>query len=136
MFLVSLDLSIVNVALPDIDAELDFSASGLSWVLNAYLLPFAGLMLFGGRLADFTGRRTLLLACLAVFGVASAWGGLAQVAPELLAARAIQGVAASVLAPMSPALVTAEFAEGPARSGAMAARGAVRTRPAVRPVWC
>ncbi|MFI6865397.1 MFS transporter [Nocardia sp. NPDC050406] len=123
MFLVSLDLSIVNVALPDIDADLHFSGSGLSWVINAYLLTFAGLMLLGGRLADFVGRRTLLLASLALFAVASGWGGLAQTSWELLAARAVQGVAAAVLAPMSLALVTAEFAEGTARSKAMAVWG-------------
>ncbi|MBF6239476.1 MFS transporter [Nocardia otitidiscaviarum] len=123
MFLVSLDLSIVNVALPDIDADLHFSGSGLSWVINAYLLTFAGLMLLGGRLADLVSRRTLLLSSLAVFALASAWGGLAQHAWELLTARAVQGVAAAVLAPMSLALVTSEFAEGPARSKAMAVWG-------------
>ncbi|MEV0296478.1 MFS transporter [Nocardia sp. NPDC050710] len=123
MFLVSLDLSIVNVALPDIDAALDFSPSALSWVINAFLLPYAGLMLLGGRLADLTGRRRLLLAGLVVFAVASAWGGAAQQGWELLAARAVQGIAAAVLSPMSLALVTSEFPEGPARSKAMAVWG-------------
>ncbi len=123
MFLVSLDLSIVNVALPDIDADLRFSDSGLSWVVNAYLLTYAGLMLLGGRLADFTSRRVLLLAGLGVFAAFSAWGALAHSGWELLAARAIQGVAAAVLTPMSLALVTSEFAEGPERSKAMAVWG-------------
>ncbi|AHH19709.1 major facilitator superfamily transporter [Nocardia nova SH22a] len=123
MFLVSLDLSIVNVALPDIDKALDFSPSGLSWVINAFTLPYAGLMLLGGRLADLTGRRTLLLAGLLVFAVASACGGAAQEGWQLIAARAVQGVAAAVLSPMSLALVTSEFPEGPARSKAMAVWG-------------
>ena len=123
MFLVSLDLSIVNVALPEIDRALDFSASGLSWVINAFTLPYAGLMLLGGRLADLTGRRRLLLVGLLVFAVASACGGAAQDDWQLIAARAVQGVAAAVLSPMSLALVTSEFPEGPARSKAMAVWG-------------
>ncbi len=123
MFLVSLDLSIVNVALPDIDADLRFTGSSLSWVVNAYLLTFAGLMLLGGRLGDLVGRRTLLLAGLAVFAIASGLGGLAQTGWQLLAARAVQGAAAAVLSPMSLTLVTSEFPEGPARAKAMAAWG-------------
>lgn len=123
MFLVSLDLSIVNVALPEIDATFDFGPSGLSWVLNAFMLPFAGLMLLGGRVADLVGRRTLLFTALAVFAVSSAWGGAARHGWELLAGRAGQGVAAAVLAPMSLALVTAEFEEGPDRAKAMAIWG-------------
>ncbi|WP_216916464.1 MFS transporter [Nocardia noduli] len=123
MFLVSLDLSIVNVALPDIEATMGFGPSGLSWVINAFLLSYAGLMLLGARLADLTGRRTLLLVSLAVFGLASAWGGAAQHGWELLAARVIQGAAAAVLAPMSLALATSEFAEGPARAKAIAVWG-------------
>lgn len=123
MFLVSLDLSIVNVALPDIGEDLKFTGSGLSWVVNAYLLTFAGLMLLGGRLADLVPRRTLLLASLGLFAFAGACGGLAQAGWQLLAARAVQGIAAAVLAPMSLALVTAEFPEGTARSKAMAVWG-------------
>ncbi|MFD4444782.1 MFS transporter [Nocardia sp. NPDC058519] len=123
MFLVSLDLSIVNVALPDIDAAFDFGPAELSWVLNAFTLPFAGLMLLGGRLADITGRRTLLLSALTLFALSSAWGGAAQQGWELLAGRAGQGVAAAVLAPMSLTLATSEFPEGRARSKAMAVWG-------------
>ncbi|MFF2084525.1 MFS transporter [Nocardia sp. NPDC058176] len=123
MFLVSLDLSIVNVALPEIDRAFDFGPTQLSWVINAFMLPFAGLMLLGGRLADLTGRRTLLLGALAVFAVSSAWGGAAQHGWELLAGRAGQGVAAAVLAPMSLTLVTSEFPEGSERAKAMAVWG-------------
>ncbi|WP_327140027.1 MFS transporter [Nocardia sp. NBC_01327] len=123
MFLVSLDLSIVNVALPKIDEAFHFGPSGLSWVINAFMLPFAGLMLLGGRLADLTGRRTLLLAGLTVFALSSAWGGAAQHGWELLIGRAGQGIAAAVLAPMSLALATSEFEEGPQRAKAMAVWG-------------
>ncbi|WP_067690023.1 MFS transporter [Nocardia jejuensis] len=123
MFLVSLDLSIVNVALPEIDSAFGFGPSGLSWVINAFMLPFAGLMLLGGRLADLTGRRTLLLGGLAVFALFSAWGGAAQQGWELLIGRAGQGIAAAVLAPMSLALATSEFPEGTQRARAMAVWG-------------
>lgn len=123
MFLVSLDLSIVNVALPDIATALNFSPSGLSWVVNAFMLPYSGLMLLGGRLSDLTGRRRLLLSGLLLFAVASALGGAAQDSWQLIVCRALQGVAAAVLAPMSLALVTAQFPEGPARSKAMAVWG-------------
>jgi EmrB/QacA subfamily drug resistance transporter len=123
MFTVSLDLSIVNVALPEIDSAFDYGPSQLSWVLNAFLLPYAGLMLLGGRLADFMGRRRLLYGCLAVFGIASAWGGAAQFGWDLIAARALQGAAAAALAPMALSLVTSEFPEGPARARAMAVWG-------------
>ncbi|MFF3223476.1 MFS transporter [Nocardia suismassiliense] len=123
MFLVSVDLSIVNVALPAIDESLHFGPSGLSWVINAFLLTFAGLMLLGGRLADLVGRRTLLLASLGVFALASAWGGAAQHGWELLAARALQGVGAAVLAPMTLALATSEFPEGPERTKSMSVWG-------------
>lgn len=123
MFLVSLDLSIVNVALPAMDAALDLGPTGLAWVINAFLLPYAGLLLLGGRLADLVGRRTLLLASLGVFAAASLWGGAAQEGWQLIVGRGLQGVAAAVLTPMSLALVTAEFEEGTARSKAMAVWG-------------
>ncbi|MCC3331503.1 MFS transporter [Nocardia abscessus] len=123
MFTVSLDLSIVNVALPEIDSAFGYGPSQLSWVINAFLLPYAGLMLLGGRLADLIGRRRLLFGCLVVFGIASAWGGAAQFGWDLIAARALQGAAAATLAPMALSLVTSEFPEGPARARAMAVWG-------------
>ncbi|WP_280428841.1 MFS transporter, partial [Nocardia brasiliensis] len=95
MFLVSLDLSIVNVALPAIDETLNFGPSGLSWVINAYLLTFAGLMLLGGRLADLTGKRTLLLASLGLFALARARGGAAPHGLVLMAARGLQSEGAA-----------------------------------------
>ncbi|WP_157106402.1 MFS transporter [Nocardia alba] len=123
MFLVSLDLSIVNVALPAMDAALDLGPTGLAWVINAFLLPYAGLLLLGGRLADLVGRRTLLLGSLGVFAAASLLGGAAQDGWQLIAGRGLQGVAAAVLTPMSLALVTSEFEEGAARTKAMAIWG-------------
>ncbi|MFD3426915.1 MFS transporter [Nocardia fluminea] len=123
MFLVSLDLSIVNVALPAMDAALDLGSTGLAWVINAFLLPYAGLLLLGGRLADLVGRRTLLLGSLGVFAAASLFGGAAQDGWQLIAGRGLQGVAAAVLTPMSLALVTSEFEEGTARNKAMAIWG-------------
>lgn len=123
MFLVSLDLSIVNVALPAMDAALDLGPAGLAWVINAFLLPYAGLLLLGGRLADLVGRRTLLLGSLGVFAAASLFGGAAQEGWQLIAGRGVQGAAAAVLTPMSLALVTSEFQEGPARNKAMAIWG-------------
>src|SRR5690242_3593210 len=95
--LVILDTSVVNVALPHIGRSLGFSASSLSWVVSAYTLAFAGLLLLGGRLADVFGHRRTMLAALTSFGVASVLGGLAQSSGQLLAARAVQGATAAVL---------------------------------------
>ncbi|MGW0036312.1 MFS transporter [Gordonia sp. NPDC003376] len=105
-FLVALDMSLVNIALPEIRTELGFSASGLQWVVNGYLLTFAGFMLLGGRLGDLWGRRVVVLAGLAIFGVASTVGGLATGPGLLVAARAVQGVAGALLAPAALALAS------------------------------
>ncbi|NGO73812.1 MFS transporter, partial [Streptomyces boncukensis] len=123
-FLVALDMSVVNVALPDIRASLDFSASGLTWVVNAYALTFGGLLMLGGRTGDVAGRRRTLLAGLALFGLASVGGGCAQSAGHLIAARAAQGVGAAVLTPVALALITVRFPAGPARVRALALWGA------------
>ncbi|GAB19308.1 putative drug resistance transporter [Gordonia effusa NBRC 100432] len=104
-FTVGLDMSLVNIALPAIQAELGFSAAGLQWVVNAYLLSFAGFMLVGGRLGDVWGRRPVVFVGLLVFGVASVAGGFATAPWLLVGARAIQGLAAAVLAPAALALV-------------------------------
>lgn len=105
-FLVALDMSLVNIALPAMRADLGFTASGLQWVVNAYLLTFAGFMLLGGRLGDLWGRRTVILTGLTVFALASMIGGFATNPTILVAARAIQGVAAALLAPASLALAS------------------------------
>ncbi|WP_425245738.1 MFS transporter [Streptomyces sp. NEAU-NA10] len=123
-FLVSLDVSVVNVALPDIGHGLGFGAESLAWVVNAYALTFGGLLMLGGRLADVVGRRRILVAGFAVFGAASLAGGLAQTPGQLIAARAVQGAGAAALAPVALALITVTYAAGPARSRALGLWGA------------
>ena len=98
-FLVSLDLSVVNVGLPQIALGLGFSTVGLPWVIHAYVLTFGGLLLFGGKAADRYGRKRVLLLGLGLFGLASLAGGFAQEPGHLVAARAAQGVGAAALAP-------------------------------------
>lgn len=114
-FMVSLDLSVVNVGLPQIAAGLGFSAMGLTWVIHAYALTFGGLLLLGGKAADRYGRKRVLLLGLGLFGLASLAGGFAQVPGQLVAARAVQGVGAATLAPAALALLTATFPAGRAR---------------------
>ncbi|WP_433466161.1 MFS transporter [Spirillospora sp. CA-128828] len=114
-FMVSLDLSVVNVGLPQIGAGLGFSAVGLTWVIHAYALTFGGLLLLGGKAADRYGRKRVLLLGLGLFGLASLLGGLAQEPAHLVAARAAQGVGAAALAPAALALLTAAFPSGKAR---------------------
>jgi MFS family permease len=106
-FTVSLDLSVVNVGLPQIAAGLGFGPVGLTWVIHAYALAFGGLLLLGGKAADRYGRKQVLLSGLGVFGLASLVGGFAQAPGQLVAARAVQGVGAAALAPAALALLTA-----------------------------
>ncbi|MEV4018416.1 MFS transporter [Nonomuraea angiospora] len=114
-FMVSLDLSVVNVGLPQIAAGLGFSAVGLTWVIHAYALTFGGLLLLGGKAADRYGRKPVLLLGLALFGLASLAGGFAQEPGQLVAARAAQGIGAAALAPAALALLTTTFPAGKAR---------------------
>ncbi|WP_227023079.1 MFS transporter [Actinomadura rubrobrunea] len=114
-FMVSLDLSVVNVGLPEIAAGLGFGAVGLTWVIHAYALTFGGLLLLGGKAADRYGRRRVLLLGLGLFGLASLGGGFAQEPGHLVAARAAQGVGAAALAPAALAVLTAAFPTGRAR---------------------
>lgn len=111
-FMVSLDLSVVNVGLPRIAAGLGFGAVGLTWVIHAYALSFGGLLLLGGKAADRYGRKPVLLFGLGLFGLASLAGGLAQEPGHLVAARAVQGVGAAALAPAALALLAATFPAG------------------------
>ena len=124
-FVVILDASIVNVALPSIGADLNFSQENLSWVVNAYVLVFGGFLLLGGRMADLLGRRRLFMIGLVVFAIASLAGGLAQSEGMLIAARAVQGLGAALLSPAALSLVTVLFAEGAERNKAMGVWGAV-----------
>ncbi|GAA3245800.1 hypothetical protein GCM10020256_73000 [Streptomyces thermocoprophilus] len=98
-FMVSLDLSVVNVGLPEIAAGLGFGAVGLTWVIHAYALTFGGLLLLGGKAADRHGHKRVLLLGLGLFGLASFAGGFAQEPGHLVAARAAQGIGAAALAP-------------------------------------
>jgi len=119
-FMVVLDISVVNVALPSMRASLGFTDAGLGWVVNAYALVFAGLLLVGGRLADLYGRKRVFVSGLALFTVASLLGGLATTPGALIAARAAQGIGAAVLAPATLTILTTSFAEGPQRTKALA----------------
>jgi EmrB/QacA subfamily drug resistance transporter len=124
-FVVVLDASIVNVALPSIGKDLHFSQDNLSWVVNAYVLVFGGFLLLGGRLADLLGRRRLFISGLILFAAASLAGGLAQSEAWLISARAVQGLGAALLSPAALSLVTVLFAEGSERNKAMGVWGAV-----------
>ncbi len=124
-FMVVLDVSVVNVALPTIQSALGFSRTGLPWVVNGYVLTFAGFLLLGGRLADLYGRKRVFLCGLALFTAASLVGGLADTPGLLIAARALQGLGASVLAPATITMLTVTFPEGPARIRALATWTAV-----------
>jgi EmrB/QacA subfamily drug resistance transporter len=124
-FVVVLDASIVNVALPSIGRALNFSQDDLSWVVNGYTLTFGGFLLLGGRMADLIGRRRLFMIGLVVFGVASFAGGIAQSAGWLIAARAVQGLGAALLSPAALSLLTTIFAEGKERNTALGVWGAV-----------
>jgi EmrB/QacA subfamily drug resistance transporter len=124
-FMVILDNSIVITGLPHIQAELGLSASGLAWVQDAYLLTFGGFLLLGARAGDILGRRRMFVVGLALFTLASVAVGLAPTGAWLVVARAVQGLGAAVLAPSTLALLTATFPEGPERTRATAAYGAV-----------
>lgn len=120
-FMIGLDATVVNIALPSIRADLDFSPTGIAWVSSAYTLAFAGLLLMGGRLGDRLGRRNMFVLGLVLFAVTSLLAGLAPTSEWLLVWRLAQGVAAALAAPNSLALVTNNFEEGPARNKALGA---------------
>ncbi|MGX1130352.1 EmrB/QacA subfamily drug resistance transporter [Streptomyces glaucescens] len=124
-FLVVLDVSVVNVALPSMRTDLGLSGPGLQWVVNAYAIAFAGFMLLGGRAGDLYGRKRMFLVGLALFTLASLGGGLAQEGWQLLAARAAQGLGAAVLAPSTLTILTAAVPEGAARARAISTWTAV-----------
>ncbi|MBG0831992.1 MFS transporter [Planomonospora sp. ID67723] len=127
-FMVILDASIVNVALPSIHRDLGFTPTGLPWVVNGYLLTFAGFMLLGGRAADLFGHRRMLAAGLLLFSASSLVGGLATAPEILVAARLAQGMGAAMLAPATLAVINTSFTEERARArafGAWSASGGV-----------
>ena len=124
-FVVVLDASIVNVALPSMGRDLNFSQEDLSWVVNAYTLTFGGFLLLGGRLADLLGRRRVFVGGLILFSLASLAGGFAQSPGQLVTARAVQGLGAAILSPAALSIITTTFAEGAERNRAMGVWGAV-----------
>ncbi|MFI0352886.1 MFS transporter [Actinomadura sp. 9N407] len=124
-FVLVLDASIVGVAMPSIGADLDFAPDDLSWVANAYILTFGGLLLLGGRTADLVGRRRMFMVGMALFTAASLVGGLSVDAGMLVAARAAQGVGAGLVSPAALSLLMTVFAAGPERNKAMGVFGAV-----------
>jgi EmrB/QacA subfamily drug resistance transporter len=124
-FVVILDASIINVALPSIAKDLEVTRDDLSWVVNSYTLIFGGFLLLGGRLADLLGRRRMFIAGLLLFSVASLAGGLAQSFGWLVAARSVQGLGAALVSPAALSIVTTTFKEGSERNTALGVWGAV-----------
>src|SRR5258708_7291667 len=145
-FVLQLDFSIVNVALPSIQRELGMPAAQLQWIVTGYALAFGSLLLAGGRLADLLGRRQVLAAGLALFGIASLACGLAQWPSMLIIARLVQGAAGAMVSPAALSLLTTTHAEGAARNRALAIWQATTAagstagivaggRPPPRPGW-
>ncbi|HUE27017.1 MAG TPA: MFS transporter [Solirubrobacteraceae bacterium] len=124
-FVIVIDASIVNVALPSIGRALNFSRDDLSWVVNAYTLTFGGFLLLGGRMADLLGRRRMFMLGLVLFSVASFAGGVAQSEGWLIAARAVQGLGAAIVSPAALSIITTTFSEGAERNRALGIWGAV-----------
>ena len=134
--MVVLDASIVNVALPHIQRALGFSGANLEWVVNAYALAFGGLLLLGGRAGDLLGRRKVFIAGIILFSAASLTGGFATTQAWLLAARAVQGAGAAIVAPTALSLITTTFAEGPPRNRAMGVYAAMSVTGGVVGLIC
>ena len=124
-FMVILDLSIVNVALPSIQSSLGFSAPELQWIVDAYAITFAGFLMLGGRAADHFGQRRVFVAALLLFGLASLAGGLAPDRGALVGARAVQGLGGALMAACSLAIITSSFAPGPQLNRAIGAWAAM-----------
>ena len=123
--MVVLDGTIVNIALPYIQSDLDISIDNLRWVVTGYALAFGSLLLLGGRLGDLYGRRKVFMIGLVIFGVASLLGGLATSEGTLLAARGLQGLGAALASPAALALIATTFPAGPARNRAFAVYAAM-----------
>lgn len=122
--MIGLDTTVVTVALPQIREALSFSAAGLSWVQNGYMLAFGGLLLLGGRVGDLFGRRRTLIVGVSLFTIASFAGGLAYEPWHLVAARVAQGIGAALAGPSTMALIATLF-DGPARVRALSIYSAV-----------
>jgi EmrB/QacA subfamily drug resistance transporter len=124
-FMVVLDATVVNVALPSIQRDLGFSQADLQWVINAYTLVFGGFLLLGGRMGDLIGRRRIFLAGIAVFSIASLLNGLATSSSWLVASRALQGLGGALVSPAALSIITTTFAEGEDRTKALGVWSAI-----------
>src|SRR3954451_10130420 len=124
-FMTILDVSIVNVALPSIAKDLNFSQENLQWVITAYAIAFGGFLLLGGRAADLLGRRRVFIVGVALFTLASLVCGLAQSEGMLIAARAVQGLGAAIISPAALSIIMTTFEEGPERNKALGIWGAI-----------
>jgi EmrB/QacA subfamily drug resistance transporter len=125
IFVVVLDIAIVNVALPSIGEDLNFRQENLQWVITAYALTYGGFLLLGGRAADLLGRRLVFMGGLALFTVASLVCGLSTSDEMLIIARGVQGLGAAILAPAALSIISTTFTEGSERNKALGAWGAV-----------
>src|SRR3954447_21297488 len=124
-FMVILDATIVNVALPSIQRDLGFSQTSLQWVVNSYTLLFGGFLLLGGRAGDLIGRKRVFLAGVIVFSVASLLNGLATSGAMLIAFRGLQGLGAALVSPAALSIITTTFEEGPDRTKALGVWSAI-----------
>src|SRR5205814_8843732 len=124
-FMVVLDATIVNVALPHIQTSLGFTEASLQWVINAYTLVFAGFLLLGGRAGDLLGRKRLFLVGLVVFTAASFLNGIATSSGMLIGFRALQGLGAALISPAALSITPTTFVVGTERAGALAVRAAI-----------
>src|SRR5213080_3868217 len=124
-FMVVLDATIVNVALPHIQSSLGFSEASLQWVINAYTLVFAGFLLLGGRAGDLLGRKRLFLVGLVIFTAASLLDGVSTTSGMLIGFRALQGLGAALISPAALSIISTTFAEGKERSRALGVWAAI-----------
>src|SRR6187397_1479434 len=124
-FMVILDATIVNVALPSIQQDLDLSESNLQWIVNAYALVFGGFLLLGGRAGDLLGRKRVFLVGLVIFTTASLLDGLASSEGMLIGARALQGLGAALISPAALSIIATTFAEGAERAKALGVWAAI-----------
>src|SRR5215472_7157740 len=124
-FMVVLDFTIVNIALPSIERDFGMATSAAQWVVTGYAIAFSGLLILGGRAADLLGRRRMFVTGLVVFSLASLAGGLAGDLVLLVASRVVQGVGAAVVAPAALSLITTSFPEGPRRTRAIGLYGSI-----------
>src|ERR1700761_9620471 len=124
-FMVVLDASVVNIALPRIQAGLHFSVANLQWVVNSYTLVFGGFLLLGGRAADLLGRKRLFVAGIILFSAASLLNGLAQTSGMLIVGRGLQGLGGALVSPAALSIVTTTFTDGTQRTRALGVWSAI-----------